>query len=101
MLLSWILWFATLLLLLLGGIIYNQRRRFEAETAELKSEHFEREKQQQKLVKQTEEELLISIKEALLKATQKNQSIDQMQSEIKKIVKMLEQDTLLDDNWEQ
>ena len=125
--------YAILLLSVFGGIILAQRKKHEAVTAELKSEYLEREQQTQKLVVQTEAELvklrnetlekelqfrqkelatnamhlmqkgelLATIKEALKKAVQKDQSIQQTQSEINKVINMMEQDTLLDESWDQ
>ncbi len=125
--------FGTILLCFLAGIIFFQRKRFETEAAELKSEHQEREREQQRLVEEAAEqltllrheslkrelqfrqkqltttamhlmqkgELLTTIKAALQKATKEDQSTQQMKSEIKRLIRMLEQDSILDESWEQ
>ncbi len=118
---------------LLGGIMYLQRNRYETEKEQLMSVHEEKEKQQQQIVQETEQELntlrndqlekevqfqkkelasatmhimqkgemINSIREDLAKAIQKNADPAQVKKDIEKIIRMLQQDSILDDSWEQ
>jgi DNA-binding CsgD family transcriptional regulator len=135
-------WYATVvakvfyvivLLSLFGGLLFVQRKKHDAFTAELKSGYEETVEQQQAQVQKTEAklvqlrnealeselqfrqkelaanamhlmqkgELLQSIKEELQKALRKENDPEQLKTEVKKIIIMLEQDNILDESWEQ
>ncbi len=80
----------------------------ESELNQLRNEQLEKELQFQKkeLASATmhimqKSEMISNIREQLSKAVQKNAAPEQIKKEVDKIVRMLQQDSILDDSWEQ